>query len=438
MIYQSIKLDNLVDKVPKINTILLCLILFLVRLPPICLIPFSNCSLTSTYALVSYLIFLAVFLLLLHIYAKDIKLSIPKKYILLILFYFLTQSMSVLSSINIYAYLQDYKNIILSLLIFVLTIHAINNTNSKKIASFLLAAGLVNVFYEIIVYFFPDILFTYFEPIFYDKYWQFFEFQYQRNRFFLDSTDEILIPLLFYYLYINKDKITNFFSSLFIILIFMFALFSNTRMKVILFLYSFTLSYKLFFLKIKKINVLLSALLIIFLILIYLSSINLIDFRIVDRFLLTDQNDIETITGRFKYLNEAIWLGISFPLSGVGLGNYSEYISDIGQQQFLNPSINFNNISELNYYPHNIFFIILANSGFLGLISFILLILFFIRDDLSSLRYSPLLHKCFLIMFWGLFLLANTTPTTNFSFQLMFWFLRGVILKTGVISTNTH
>ena len=107
----------------------------------------------------------------------------------------------------------------------------------------LLASSLINILFQLITYFFPHITFNYISPFFYEKYLHFFEYQFNRNRFFGDSFDEIMIPLIILYLIQEKKFINKLFYILFTILIIFVTLISNWRTKAVIFIFVFLHPY---------------------------------------------------------------------------------------------------------------------------------------------------------------------------------------------------
>lgn len=420
------KYERLIQDIPKIKSFLLYISLFFVRLPPFYLLPTTN-SLFTSHSIARYLIIFIFFLVLLELYWKKTKLLIPKKLTFLLLFYLISQSLSITKVININDFLLDYKNVVFGLLTFIIVVATVSSSNVRRIIIILLITGSFNILFNIIIYFFPNMVFTFLQPFFYDKYWDSFIFQFQRQRFFSDMFDEILIPLLFFIIYIRKRIIVRLTSVLFLALISMLSLLSNWRIKMLILIFGLFFSSKLFIKKSKTVLIAIYMSVFLFLSVGYIFSISIIGFNTLDRFLFKEREDVESITSRFKYWELATSLASYFPITGIGLGNYLEYVPEASKLPFLNPlSRNVENI-EVAFHPHNIFFNTLATSGFLGLLSFSLLIFYFLKTDLYYVKKASLLYKSFLIVFWSLFLYGNFVVPTNFSFQFMFWFIRGII-----------
>lgn len=419
---------NLLRKIPSINFALLCLILFFMRLPPVYLLPIGGSFFTS-HSIARYLSLFILISSVLILFIKNKTLEIDKKLIILILFYFLTQSFSVVRSVNIPEYLLVYKNIIFGIVIFFVSLLVVNAKNAKTLISLLLITGVVNLFLETLIYFSPNFIYDYLQPFFDQKYWTYFAYQFQRGRFFGDILDEILVPLIFYFFTLQKKTVNKVLLLLYLSAISFFALLSNWRFKIVILVFSFSASLFFYFRKFKRYFIPSLFITAIFLFVAYNVSLKIVGFNTLDRLLLTNKKDIKSFTSRFAYWDESVKMALYSPLLGVGLGNYYDYLPEevkLTDIQFMQI---YSNTFYIKYDPHNIFFSVLANTGFLGLASYVLIICYFIQCDISSVRKSNPLLTSIVIVFWSLFAFAVLNPAMEFSYQFMFWFLRGTIYK---------
>ena len=128
-----------------------------------------------------------------------------------------------------------------------------------------------------------------------------------------------------------------------------------------------------------------------------------------------------TITSRVAKWEKSMEMGISKPIFGVGLGNYYDYI-DFSMKQTLTPFENVRKEFELaSHYPHNIFFVTFAETGVFGLGSLMLLFLYFVRQDLTSLSKRNGFEKAFIIGFWVLIAHSLFNPVATVKFWMTFW-----------------
>ncbi len=122
--------------------------------------------------------------------------------------------------------------------------------------------------------------------------------------------------------------------------------------------------------------------------------------------------EIKSTTERLDYFNQAWQLIKNHPFLGVGLGNYTLSVHD---------EIN-SNLKSWDYQPvHNIYLLILAELGFVGLLLWLALIIFLIKK-LPVTRY-PLLITLLII---GLF---DHYLWTLYFGVILFWSVFGVLNK---------
>lgn len=80
-------------------------------------------------------------------------------------------------------------------------------------------------------------------------------------------------------------------------------------------------------------------------------------------------------------------------------------------------------------YVHNIFGLILSETGFVGLFIFLLIILWFIKQDFLLFKNNDNKEKKALaIAFWCLFLYGFFNPIVPASYQVLFWGIRGLLI----------
>src|SRR3989338_6167815 len=119
---------TLLNKFKKIDFYFLGVSIFLIRLPPFYFFPIQSfLFLSHTLArLLILVLFSWIFLLL--IYKKEKK-QFPKIMQLLMIFWFVSQSISIVAANNIGAFLDGYKDIVFALLIFISTFFIVKKSN---------------------------------------------------------------------------------------------------------------------------------------------------------------------------------------------------------------------------------------------------------------------------------------------------------------------
>jgi len=113
---------------------------------------------------------------------------------------------------------------------------------------------------------------------------------------------------------------------------------------------------------------------------------------------------------------------------GAGLGNYYDNLSN--QEKFGNSLLSrFDVLNQrAQEYVHNIFGLIISESGYISFFVFLLILLFFIKDDFKILLGKNNYQKAIIISFWSLFSYALFNPAIPGSYQFLFWGLRGILL----------
>ena len=147
--------------------------------------------------------------------------------------------------------------------------------------------------------------------------------------------------------------------------------------------------------------------------------------------------DVRTISSRITRGEKSIEIGLSSPIFGVGLGNYYDNL-DFPMQKVFSRFKSINKEFELAaFYPHNIFFRTFAETGFLGLISLMMLFAYFIKKDVALLIGNKDLPKAFVVAFWILFIHAFFNPSSTVKFQSFFWLIRILIERTEGIQNHS-
>jgi len=141
--------------------------------------------------------------------------------------------------------------------------------------------------------------------------------------------------------------------------------------------------------------------------------------EVVSRVTISSQE--EAVRLRIFYNAESLKSG--FNLFGVGIGNFVNWLRSIDP-----------NLSRHLYQPvHNIYLLIYAETGILGISSFLLFIIFLIKDFIGRTKLKRLYHYSFLLVFLS-FLFIGLFDHFLWTLQegrLVFW------LTLGLISSHT-
>jgi hypothetical protein len=401
--------------------------LLLILTPPVILLN----QFISTHVLAKIILFfLFMYVVFLH---KTTRKVFEKYKIITFLFllFFIFQSVSVIKAINLLNFFNNYQNILFTSFLFFLTVIIINKKNMQMMINILLASFVINIFFQLFIYFFPNEFVNYCSSVIHKEYMDIIEYNIQRGRVFFNSYGEILVPIFFYLIIKNKNIYFNLILFCFIFIQLFISFVTNFRTNLLMYIFAF-ISVVVLYRKI--INKHIFFVLFIFLICLYL--FNKIQFslnnvtvfeRINEESIFSKQS---TVVGRIKNWQSAFDMGMSSFIFGVGLGNYYDHISSILKSQ---PA--FQQIEKKGNYlaqqdPHNIFFSALAESGVLGLFSLLLLVFYFIKKDVFILKSNNLFRESWVISFWTLFIFAIFNPTITINYQTLFWIIRIIVEKS--------
>ena len=426
---------KLITKKEKKLLLTYFLTFFLLRLPPINLVPNKDIAFINSHSIARYLILL-IFILLLR--RHNFKLKIGERSIFFAALYFITISLSILTAINIQAFLEIYKHIAFGLLFFWITLIVLDNENKLKTSiKVLFATIIVNFVYQIFIYFYQDSLSS-LQGLFYGKYWEVLSLNMIRGRFFIDIYDPALVPIVFLFFLGYKNVFQKkFFQNLIIITIFFFAVISNFRTQFIMALASIFGSYWVFSKSINQFFIKVVGFLIILFFIIIITYSNFfrsfIPFNNITRIIEPTKEEIMTLVTRYNWWQQSVHIGNSSPLFGVGINNFYEYLNNKPKpgMTFYNDMFRLAKITA--GHPHNVFFQSYAETGIFGLVSFLLLLSNFIYNDIESFiknyKKKNYKNKLLIISFWSLFIFGLFNPPITLQYIILFWFLRALIIR---------
>ena len=420
---------NLLTKEATIEKLFL-LSLFLIKLPsfyvffPIRSLLFTTHSLVRVIVLVLFVIVAAK-----QIFKQEMLFGKKEKLILnIFLVYFVFQSISIFSAVNVSSFLFRYKDVIFpGLYLFVaLSLPKLRN----KIIFVFIITSVINFIYQMVMFWAPGLFQTLGEILIYEPHFEVIKINLQRARLFIETYDEITIPFLFILAAKYKKPNQRILILAGFLLIVIPSLLSNFRTRMLMLAFAFLAS--LLFLLGKKIRIKINFLA-AFVVVVYLSSIlasAITGFSFIDRLTFQHQReDTGTIEVRTKNIERATEMGLAFPIFGVGLGNYFDYLTArnfVGQSAF--SWVNKETELAANN-PHNIFAQIVSETGIISLLFYVAMLGYFAKVDFESM-FKPqkdYYKIAFIISFWTLFIYSLFNPTTTFSYNSIFWILRGII-----------
>lgn len=412
------------------NLLVLFLVnLFLVKLPPFYLIPFWRSEFLTSHSIARLITIFLVFQFLVSSPVKKIKNNLikNKSTSIFLLIYFIFCTLSIIPATNLESFFLRYKDIVFSGL-FLLLVYQFKKHNKRLIECLILTAYF-NFFYQIFMFLFPQSFLSFADIFVYRKHMDLVIINLQRARIFIETYDEIIIPLVF--LYFNRYKKENkatFYLTLFVIAF--PSLLSNFRSRIVMLVFSFLSS--VFLLSKKTIGQKIIPFLAF--LLIGILSYNILqyyfNFSFVDRFALqSEKEDVKTIIFRLRTMIWSEEIANKSPFFGVGLGNYYDNLPP--QKKYRLSVINWENkeseIAASN--PHNIFALLISETGYLSFLFYLVMMVYFaIGDFIIVFKEKNKLSTAYIIGFWTIFLYSLVNPTTTYTYNLLFWLFRALII----------
>lgn len=396
--------------------------IFLFKIPSFYILPFFKSSFLTSQAVARIFITSLFFYHLLFKNKKIADLIKKREYLIILLFlFFFIQSISIIPALNTVSFLARYKDVVVSFLAFF--VFYFYKDYLKKIINVFIFSLLINFLYQSLLIFFSNFSIKWLKVFIYQKHFDLVLAKLEQGKVYLDTYDEIIIPFLF----------TNLSTQNFIILILdiFFSLVSGIRSRVLMMFGAMFLSLLIFTRKINSRKIFLFVF--VFLVLAYFVNnimISRYGFSYLTRFLLEEKiADIKPINFRKTQLENALLLAKG-NLLGVGLGNYFDKIDSLEKNKYIliNKSQKITQFGAQEYV-HNIFGLILSETGFVGLFIFLLIILWFIKQDFQLFKKKDNKEKKALaITFWCLFLYGFFNPIVPASYQVLFWGIRGLLI----------
>jgi len=396
-------------KIKQAPQLLLYCALFVFRIPNLYILPFIHNSFLTTQG-VGRLVLILFILFALYFHRKKAT-SFMNTENVLIISLLIIQSISIMSAVNIPAFLMRYKDIVIATMLF----FALKTTkvDLRIIVRIIIITALINSLYAIAVIYFP-IIHPLFSTITYERYFNLVLSDIERGRYYATSYDEVIIPLL-----MSEGKL--FLAAT----VGAITLIANFRSKI-LSLFFVSIAY-LLLLKSEYIKRnMLAIFLGIVMVGVLSASFSISNENYLERLNIGDNEQIETITSRSDQIASGFYLG-RMPL-GVGLGNYYDYVPSRDKKNITGTKNEQVRMREVHDSIHNNFASVLAESGYLAFFIYAALILYFLWKDIMSLwDQKSKYKKIFILMFWGIFIYGFLNPGVALSYQFQYWFYRGLI-----------
>ena len=400
-----------------------CSAIFLQIIPNVNTLGSNNILFTSNFLSLSLIILTGIFL-----YFTDHFKSLYKHRVesILVLIFFISQGISIINALTLAPFIIIFTNITVGVTIYFITKNLIyEGTNNEYISktrslnTTIILGGAINIACQILLLIYPAFFSQIIDQFFSKNLMEVTKLHYENKKLYSNFVIEIIIPILsFNFIISNKTK-GKIFSFFLVVVVFIMSFLSNFRYRLLGSLFALSFSLIVFRAHFRKFN---WRPLVYILILFSIFSIFLTSLPIdttLNRFIDTKEyGKYGTIAFRFMMQEKAIELGSS-NIVGVGLGNMYDYLQKSPKQNnsFMKESSNYALIGG----THNIFFQTFAETGLFGLLSLLILIIFWLLKDIKSLNKVNDRKKVYIPMFWTLILISQFIPflwSSNNSFAL--------------------
>lgn len=405
---------------------------FLIKLPPLYFLPIQTRLFTTHVIAKLMLLGISFFIVLDAQYRK--KISNNKIYLFPLLFFF-SQTLSILSVIDIGLFLKDYQNLLFALALYINALLFFTPHTHTYLERTIILIGVFVLLNDLLYFFSPRQYLAFIGTFVQNEVMPEYMYNLNRGRYNLYLSTELFLPF-FINLQITSNTLSKKTGSLLMILGIVFStIISAFRhrllfLTVIIFLYGGT-----FISRIQKKHmitittytaILMISVFIFFRVVVITETTNLFE-----RVRLVQIEDVRSITGRIEAFKKALDLFSSAPLVGVGLGQYQLYLRNNTSKYSLSGTMSkvereLALISDDD--PHSIISKTISESGIIGLVCYLGMISAFFKKDYQEIRNNPRLSRiAYIASFWGFVALAFITPSTSIFRNGWMWFFRGII-----------
>jgi len=349
------------------------------------------------------------------------------------------QSLSVLAAVNTVYFLKSYVDLIFGGMGFLLGYILIDDKKwLKTILKLLLGVAVINLSVQMLLIVFPGLFERVGVDLLHKGYYELVMINVRRLRIYIESYDELLIPLLFLLAIVNKNAGKKVVVGLLLMGILAFAFIANfrTRFSMAIFAVIYSLIFLVDLKKIKVVLVMIGIIGVMFLMIARLTQ-NSWGFNVINRLAMEDKReDVMSAEGRLWRWSEAWEMGKS-SWFGVGMGNYYDNASYRLKKSFSIGEESRKTFEAASHDPHGVIFSMWAESGLVGLLGFLGMMGYFLVVDYQLMRAR--LRKYALSMvggFWTLVMYSLANPSSTLKYWSLFWLLRLLIWRYSTLPTT--
>lgn len=413
--------------------------IILIRIPPVYVLPISS-NLFSSHSLSKVLF--VMLLISITVIKKKVNWGVSTFATSVIFFYFIGQSLSIITAKDLLLFWDSYQNVTSFISIFFLASYVTVQKKNTAFTKYIVILGVIVTLIEFLFGIFSNAFISLGKNFIQQEVLSAYITNILRDRYSLEISLEIFLPFFLFYIFQiralkNKWRIVLIIASL---ILTYNSIFSNIRSRILMLLVALIFSLVLYlrskqpnFSRAKVRGLALVTVFIFFCIFLtatYVSN-SLFSFSVVNRILLEDpNNDLGTLNSRVEKINRAEDLFKTSPIFGVGLGNYVYNSKPSNVPVLYMPHTQ----SQIAYFdtardlPHNIFSQVLSETGLIGFISYILLMMYFIVKDWLLFKEKEWnILCCFAISSWIFIVYGLFNPASTIFIMGWFWFFRGII-----------
>ncbi|MBU1118037.1 O-antigen ligase family protein [Patescibacteria group bacterium] len=300
----------------------------------------------------------------------------------------------------------------------------------RKVVFMFVVLEVITCIFSLVTLYFPAEFLNIFEKIVPESTFGFYEEEIIRGRVAPIGAlmGVYLLPLFFIE---GKNKVKSMFYWMVFVLGCLAILLHSYRGDVVAMFLGLTFFGIVFFLKSKSKHFYLKYLIFSFFV-IFLIGLNL---PIARRFMLKDDYDIQTINSRRRYASVALDLFEAEKIFGVGYGNYQKIADPMVVNTFGGGK---QKTVSLPGSPHNQFLSWLSETGLVGSLGFVTLLMVFVLDDFKYIRRNKYPKPLILVLMISSWVLVVVSLLNSMAINLfyVFYAIRGMLLGNSLIDNN--
>lgn len=151
---------------------------------------------------------------------------------------------------------------------------------------------------------------------------------------------------------------------------------------------------------------------------------------VMQRFLFQDQDDMNNVLSRLSYMSLATDAFKARPITGIGLGNFQKVANPLIAVEKINARVLMREPIYLSGNPHNQLLLCLSETGMMGGLFYLMLLLSFAVTDLKYIIQTKIKEQVILaliVVSW-VFVVTSMLDATSLNLFYIFYLIRGILL----------